>query len=114
MVRPTALGRALAAQRTARGMTRVAFAEACGVPDKHLQRYEYRGRRCDPDKAARIARALGLPSWHFEQAITLDRMTMGCRIAELTAVVVGLELYVLSRLPGAEWAAVRAKLLEGA
>lgn len=84
------------------------------MPDKYLQRYEYRGRSITSDRAADIARALGLPAWHFEHAITLDRMTDACRLAELTAVVVGLELYVLSRLPGAEWAAVRAKLLESA
>lgn len=113
MVRPTAFGRALAAQRIARGMTRAAFADVVGVPDKHLQRYEYRGRGCQPDKAARIARALGLPSWHFEAAITLDRMQDGCRVGEVTAVVVGLERYVLGRLPGEQWASVRAKLLEG-
>ena len=114
MVRPTAFGRALHAQRTERRMTRLQFAEVCRVADKHLQRYEYEGRGCHPDKAARIARALGLPAWHFEQAITLDRMRDGCRVGEITAVVVGLERYVLSKLPGAEWAHVRAKLLEGA
>lgn len=89
------------------------FAEDAGSTDHMLRRWEYGRRGISSTRAAELARKLGLPAWHFEQALALDRMAEACRLAELTTVVVGLELYVTTRLPGAEWAAVRAKLLEG-
>lgn len=112
--RVTAFGHSLIAERRARSLNRIRFAELCCVSVSALNQWEYGRRGITSATATKLARRLGLPAWHFEQALAQDRMASVCRAAEVTTVVVGLVQYVERRLPGARWADVRAKLLEGA
>jgi len=101
------------AQRKRMSLNRLRFAEHCGMTVSALNQLEYGRRGISAKRAAQLARKLGLPPWHFEQALAQDRLAAICRVSEVTAVVVGLARYVERALPGAEWAAVRARLLEG-
>jgi transcriptional regulator with XRE-family HTH domain len=58
------------------------------------------------DLAARIARALDLPPWHFQEALARDAMDATCSAGEVTQVVVGLRAYA-QRCSAEEWAAIR-------
>lgn len=78
-----------------------------------LKQWEYGWRGISHKRAMALARKLGRPPWHFEQALLQDRLAAICCAREVTAVVVGFALYVERALPGAEWAEARAKLLEG-
>lgn len=110
---PTAFGRSLEAQRRARDETLLAFAVSCDVTINALKQWMYGRRGISSSRASKLARRLGLPPWHFEHALAQDRIAAICRVNEVTAVVVGLAEYVERVLPGAEWAAARAKILEG-
>jgi transcriptional regulator with XRE-family HTH domain len=111
--RPSAFGRALAVERKRLRMKRQPFADLLGVTDWMLQQWEYGRRGISSVRAARLARTLKLPAWHFEQALAEDRMAATCYAREVTAIVVGLATYLERVLPGPEWAAARAKILEG-
>lgn len=111
--RPTAFGRALYAQCAASGLSRDHFAERCGISPSALKQWEYGWRGISARRAAKLARRLGLPAWHFEQALAQDRMASICPVTAVTVVVVGLRQHVERCLPGAEWAHVRARIMEG-
>jgi transcriptional regulator with XRE-family HTH domain len=111
--RPTAFGRIVSAHRRQLRLSPDRFAELCGVSLSAMKQWEYGWRSVSSKRAAKLARRLGLPAWHFEQALAQDRLASYCRVNEVTAVVVGFVEYVERRLPGAEFAAVRARLMEG-
>lgn len=111
-----AFGIALRGARAAKGLTqnqlgtllwpRAAsvgrFAHECAF----VSQLEHGRRRASADLAARIARVLGLPPWHFQEALTRDAVEATCSAQEVTSVVVGLRAYA-ARCTAEEWAAIR-------
>ena|SRR5688500_3255831 len=78
------------------------FAHECAF----VSRLEHGRARASADLAARIARALGLPPWHFAEALARDAMDATCTAQEVTLVIIGLRAYA-QRCTAEEWAAIR-------
>lgn len=111
-----AFGVALRAARVAKALTQAQlgtllwprsaragrFAHECAF----ISRLETGRTSASSDLASRIARALGLPPWHFQEALTKDALESTCTAGEVTQVVVGLRAYA-QRCSAEEWAAIR-------
>jgi transcriptional regulator with XRE-family HTH domain len=78
------------------------FAHECAF----ISRLETGRTAASVDLASRIARALDLPPWHFQEALARDAMDATCSAGEVTQVVVGLRAYA-QRCTAEEWAAIR-------
>lgn len=60
-----ALGREIAAERTAQGLTQAELASRVGVVKNSVWRYEHGDRGLDLDQMETVARALGLKLWQL-------------------------------------------------
>jgi transcriptional regulator with XRE-family HTH domain len=60
-----ALGREIAAERTAQGMTQAELGARIGVEKNSVWRYEHGDRGLDWDGVKAVARALGLKAWQL-------------------------------------------------
>ena len=106
----TAFGRALKAERHRIGLSRQQFADKLGKSLKALETWEYGYEIASSRLASGFARALGLPAWHFEQALLEDRQHDICRRGEVTMVRVGLASWSVS-MSEQEWIEFRRTLL---
>lgn len=77
-----------------------------GNCNSYVAQLERGERNPSLDGAARIARALGLPSWHFDQALFHEALESQCKQSEMTRVIVGLQTFALS-MDAESWAALR-------
>lgn len=87
-----------------------------GVRDWTVQAWEYGRRGVTSERAAKLARQLGLPVWHFEQALLEDRQAAICLDSELTCVRIGLASWLATIAPPLgmsveQWLEVRAHLV---
>lgn len=97
-------------ERERAGMTQVQLAKACGRSKSWVKGIENASRldagvRAKGKVPQRIAQALGLPDWHFQQALTDDAVN------GVTTTKVGGVDWVERVLPGPGFAAAREALI---